>query len=200
MHRYIIKITNALLCQTFTWRHWMCLKMAVCLFSEKTSKRINLCLDCQHSCDLYHKIKYILNLLSCMSHPRAVCNNSAILIFKTCILSCIRGNITIKILQLWFSDCILTRTLVFTRNIVFFIYCGERKKEWLKLTIHYRKMDADCPVPRRMSVIVDGSTQVWKSARGHHLLLLLLTRTSTQLWCTSWTLTHIERSLPSLIQ
>ncbi len=37
---------------------------------------------------------------------------------------------------------------------MFFIYCEERKKEHLKSTIHYRKMDADCPVPRRMSVIV----------------------------------------------
>lgn len=80
--------------------------------------------------------------------------------------------------------------------VFFYILWGQRKKR-LKLTIHYRKMDADCPVPWRMSVIVYRSTQVWKSARGHHLLLLLLTRTSTQLWCTSWTLTPIERSLLS---
>jgi len=30
----------------------------------------------------------------------------------------------------------------------------------LKLTVHYRKMDADCPVPGRMIVIVDLSTHV----------------------------------------
>lgn len=105
----------------------MCLKMAVCLFSEKTSKRINLCLDCQHSCDLYHKMKYILNLLSCMSHPRAVCNNSVILIRKTCFLykgKHYHKNLAALIQWLHFDSYFG----IYKEHCVFYILWGEKKR------------------------------------------------------------------------
>lgn len=74
--------------------------------------------------------------------------------------------------------------LAFTRGHWVLLYRAQRKKvwegsNWLSIIKKWTLI-----VPGRMIVIVYLSTQVWKSARVHHLLLLLLTRTSTQLSCT----------------
>lgn len=67
----------------------------------------------------------------------------------------------VKILQLSFRECILTCIGIYKGALGFcYIVRKERKRERDKLTIHYRKSEVDCPVPGRMIVIVDLSTQV----------------------------------------